>query len=103
MLVYYSSDQKLRCSGGRMWTGGGGIYDVHTEEGRGSGSGGRMWTGGWGSSPMWTSTQKIKIACEVNAREQRESTQAVPRTKQYCLRLVWVYDQTIKTEPCIHG
>jgi len=27
---------------------------------RGSGSGGRMWTGR-GSSPMWTSTQKIKI------------------------------------------
>jgi len=33
------------------------IYDVHTE-GAGSGSGGCMWTG---SSPMWTSTQKIKI------------------------------------------
>ena len=29
---------------------------------RGSGSGGRMWTGGRGSSPMWTSTQKIKIS-----------------------------------------
>ena len=29
---------------------------------RGSGSGGRMWTGGGGgSSPMWTSTQKIKL------------------------------------------
>ena len=33
------------------------IYDVHTEGGWGSGSGGR----GGGSSPMWTSTQKIKI------------------------------------------
>src|SRR6218665_3580431 len=28
---------------------------------RGSGSGGRMWTGGRRSSPMWTSTQKIKL------------------------------------------
>src|SRR6218665_3197225 len=28
---------------------------------RGSGSGGRMWTEGRGSSPMWTSTQKIEI------------------------------------------
>src|SRR6218665_2679829 len=35
------------------------IYDAHTE-GEGSGSGGRMWMGE-GSSPMWTSTQKIKI------------------------------------------
>src|SRR6218665_3191523 len=32
-----------------------------TRRGRGPGSGGRMWTGGGGSSPMWTSTQKIKI------------------------------------------
>ena len=40
-------------------------------------------------------------ACEVDAREQRESTQA--RTKQDCLRLVWVYGQPIETEPCIHG
>src|SRR6218665_2998910 len=37
------------------------IYDVHTEGVRGSGSGGLMWTGGEGASPMWTSTQKIKI------------------------------------------
>ena len=36
------------------------IYDVHTE-GEGSDSGGRMWAVGGGSSPMWTSTQKIKI------------------------------------------
>ena len=37
------------------------IYDVHTEGGgRGSGSGGHMWTGE-GSSPMLTSTQKMKI------------------------------------------
>src|SRR6218665_178176 len=36
------------------------IYDVHTErKGEGTGSGERMWT--WESSPMWTSTQKIKI------------------------------------------
>jgi len=31
-----------------------------TRRGRGSGPCGRMWTGG-GGSPMWTSTQKIKI------------------------------------------
>src|SRR6218665_3520695 len=42
-------------------------------------------------------------ACEVDASEQREITQALPRTKQDCLRLVWVYGQTIETEPCIHG
>src|SRR6218665_1529212 len=42
-------------------------------------------------------------ACKVDAREQRESTQALPRTKQDCLRLVWFYGQTIETEPCIHG
>jgi len=33
-------------------------FMASTRRGRGSGSGGRMWTG---SSPMWTSTQKIKI------------------------------------------
>ena len=37
------------------------IYDVHTKGVRGWGSCGRMWTGGGWSSPMWTSTQKIKI------------------------------------------
>ena len=35
---------------------------VHTEGEGGSGSGGRLWTGeGVIASPMWTSTQKIKI------------------------------------------
>ena len=43
-----------------MFSLGPSIYDVHTEGVRGSGSGGRMWMGEW-SSPMWTSTQKIKI------------------------------------------
>src|SRR6218665_2516372 len=34
------------------------IYDVHTE----GGAGVRLrWTRGGGASPMWTSTQKIKI------------------------------------------
>ena len=34
-------------------------FMTSTWRGEGSGSGGRMWTGE--SSPMWTSTQKIKI------------------------------------------
>src|SRR6218665_3535115 len=36
------------------------VHPFMTSTRRGSGSGGRMWTGR-GSSPMWTSTQKIKI------------------------------------------
>src|SRR6218665_1142422 len=72
---------RIALHGQLLWTTrrmGPSIYDVHTEGGRASGSGGRMWTGGggWGgeegeggggggggggSSPMWTSTEKIKI------------------------------------------
>src|SRR6218665_1094505 len=40
----------------------------------------------------------------VNARSMLESKgkarSALPRTKQDCLRLVWVYGQTIETELC---
>ena len=34
--------------------------------------------------------------------EARRASQALPRTEQDCLRLVWVYGQTIETEPNIH-